>query len=175
MTIRPAAESDIPAIARVHVDTWRAAYAGIVDAAHLASLSYESFEKRRRERFVTPGTKTFVAEADGAVFGFAVAGPIRELHGAYDAELYAIYVRPGAARHGAGKRLLAASAAWLAEEKRRSMLVWVLRDNRAGRSFYEKFGGVLDGTTLGKIGAQELEEVAYGWPDVASLAARLST
>ena len=39
--IRPATLEDAPAIARVHVDTWRTTYAGIVPDEHLAKLSYE--------------------------------------------------------------------------------------------------------------------------------------
>ena len=41
MHIREATLDDVPGIARVHVDTWRTTYPGIVPAEHLAGLSYE--------------------------------------------------------------------------------------------------------------------------------------
>jgi hypothetical protein len=41
---REATYSDIPAIARVHVDTWRSAYSGIVPDEVLTDLSYEKRE-----------------------------------------------------------------------------------------------------------------------------------
>jgi L-amino acid N-acyltransferase YncA len=173
--IRPATESDIPAIARVHVDTWRTAYAGIVDAAYLASLTYEDFEKRRRERLGTAGTRTFVGDAGGEVVAFATAGPNRELDARYDAELYAIYVRQACAGRGLGRALVGAVAGWLAAEGRRSMILWVLRDNPSSRRFYESLGGVPAGEKDSRFGTQDLPHAAYGWPDVAALAGLLSS
>ncbi len=55
MRIREATPDDIPGIARVHVDTWRTAYLGIVPAEHLAGLSYERSEARWREHAVQRG------------------------------------------------------------------------------------------------------------------------
>ncbi|OQA93205.1 MAG: hypothetical protein BWY25_03118 [Chloroflexi bacterium ADurb.Bin222] len=39
--LRPARLEDAPILARVHIDTWRSTYGGIVPAAHLAGLSLE--------------------------------------------------------------------------------------------------------------------------------------
>lgn len=169
-TIRVATESDIPAIARLHVDTWRTAYRGVVDDAFLAALSYEEFEKRRRERQTTAGIATWVAELDGEVVGFASAGPNRELDAPYDAELYAIYIRQAAARHGLGRHLVHACASWLAAERRVGMQVWVLRDNPPACRFYEKLGGIPAGFKVVRFGQQDLAHLGYGWPDIAALA-----
>jgi hypothetical protein len=46
MLIRPAAQADVPAIARINVDSWRAAYRGIVTDTMLDSLSYAEHEER---------------------------------------------------------------------------------------------------------------------------------
>ena len=43
--VRRARVEDAAEIARVHVDSWRTTYAGLVPADHLASLSYERFEQ----------------------------------------------------------------------------------------------------------------------------------
>ncbi|MCE9582688.1 MAG: GNAT family N-acetyltransferase [Planctomycetes bacterium] len=174
MSVRAATEADIPAIARLHVDTWRSAYRGIVDDAYLASLSYAEFEKGRRERFDTSGVRTFVAEEAGEVAGFATAGPNRELDARYDSELYAIYVRAASARHGLGRQLVHACAAWLAAERRVGMQVWVLRDNPPACRFYEKLGGVPAGFKVVRFGQQDLAHLGYGWPDIAALAERVA-
>jgi hypothetical protein len=42
LVIREAAPADAPGIARVHVDTWRTTYQGIVPDQFLARLSYEA-------------------------------------------------------------------------------------------------------------------------------------
>jgi hypothetical protein len=44
MVIRKADIKDIPGIAKVHVDSWRTTYKGIVPETFLDSLSYESRE-----------------------------------------------------------------------------------------------------------------------------------
>ena len=48
MLVRAATIEDARAIATIHVETWRAAYAGIVPAAHLAALSIDEREVRWR-------------------------------------------------------------------------------------------------------------------------------
>ena len=53
------------------------------------------------------------------------------------------------------------------------MILWVLRDNPVGRSFYESIGGVLAGERNASFGDCEYAEVGYGWPDLAALASQL--
>lgn len=45
MLIRKAQTEDALAIAKVHVDSWRTSYPGIVSNEYLASQSYEAREK----------------------------------------------------------------------------------------------------------------------------------
>lgn len=49
MRVRAANPSDAHPIARVHVDTWRTTYTGIVPAEYLAGLSYRDRESRWEE------------------------------------------------------------------------------------------------------------------------------
>lgn len=53
--IRAATPDDAPGIARVHVDSWRTTYAGIISAEFLANLSYEKSEARNRAFTTEPG------------------------------------------------------------------------------------------------------------------------
>jgi hypothetical protein len=41
MEIRPARVNDAPALGRVHVDSWRAAYRGLVPDSSLQAFTYE--------------------------------------------------------------------------------------------------------------------------------------
>ncbi|MER3443492.1 MAG: GNAT family N-acetyltransferase, partial [Meiothermus sp.] len=78
MTVRPARPDDAPAIARVHVDSWRETYAGIVPNEFLAGLSYERREQMWRSGLEHPGWKggLFVAEdPEHRVVGFVAGGP----------------------------------------------------------------------------------------------------
>ena len=171
MLIRPAVENDIPGLARVHVDTWRAAYRGIVPDSILAELSYERREERWQRNFQahTDQHVLHVALDSGVVAGFAGGGPERASTPGYDAEVYALYVRPQNQRQGIGQQLVRSVCIELAGLGFGSILIWVLRDNHAGRSFYEKIGGVCVAEQPIVIGGYELNEVAYGWPDINAL------
>jgi ribosomal protein S18 acetylase RimI-like enzyme len=171
MLIRPATQADVPAIARIHVDSWRAAYRGIMPDATLDSLSYADHEERWQLR-VQPdaGSITLIAEQEnGQIAGFVTGGKERTGDPLYDAELYAIYLDPPYTRQGIGTQLTRSLARALHTSGYHSLLVWVLSDNNACR-FYEALGGnyVRDATIT--IGGVSLPERAYGWRDIAVLA-----
>lgn len=59
------------------MDTWRAAYRGIVPDDHLSGLSYEEYERLWLDRLTKDGRGVFVAEDDRGIFGFASGSPRR--------------------------------------------------------------------------------------------------
>ena len=167
--IRPATPEDAASIARVHVDSWRSAYAGIVPADYLAGLSYRNRESLWKDLLTTdrPGTSYFVADAGGGdVVGFANAGPEREGDRVYRGELYAIYILEEYQRMGLGRRLFSSVTQRLLADGFNSMLLWVLEDNRPAIRFYESLGGEPAGRQTITIGGADLVEVAYGWRDI---------
>lgn len=167
--IRPARPGDEAAIARVHVDTWRTTYAGIVSDEHLAALSYERSEAKWAERIVDPQMLVFVAELEpGLVVGFASGGAARKAVAGCDGELYALYVFKANQGHGYGRRLVEAMAGALRERGFRSMVIWALKGNPAC-GFYEAMGGRQAGESTIEIGGEALPELAYSWPDLSAL------
>lgn len=168
MRIREAVSNDIPGIARVHVDTWRTAYVGIVPAEHLAGLSYERSEARWREYTFEKGHDrlVYVAEDAGRIVASASGGPERDGIPGYDGELYGLYVLAAYQRQGIGRELTQTVARRLAADRFTSMIVWVLRDNHKARAFYAALGGALAGEKGITIGGIELVEVAYGWREI---------
>ena len=174
ITIRPSEASDAAAIARVHVDSWRTTYPGIVPDDYLNSLlSYEQREEFWEELLTQGESTTFACVAEdtsGPVVGFASAGSERSGEAAYKGELYTIYILDSHQRQGIGRRLVCAAAERLVQRDLDSMLVWVLADNRPARSFYEALGGREVRQAPIEIGGILLTEVAYGWPDIRGLA-----
>ena len=169
--IREARPEDAPAIARVHVDSWRSTYTGIVPDEHLAALSYERREQGWRDALSNPDHPNFVYVAEdeaGNVVGFACGGPEREGHPDYKGELYAIYLFAQSQHRGLGRQLTQAIARRLVNASISSMLVWVLAGN-PGRAFYEALGGQYLFEKKITIGEKELVEVAYGWQDIRTL------
>jgi ribosomal protein S18 acetylase RimI-like enzyme len=162
--IRPATIEDAPAIARVHVASWRETYRGMLPEAFLASLSEAGYAERW-ERLIDEGASLVeVVEEAGELVGFASGGRERAGEAAYGGELYAIYVLETAQRRGHGRELVRAIVEGLRGMDLSDMIIWVLRDNRPARLFYERLGGVYVRTQPITIGPATLEEVSYGWP-----------
>ncbi len=172
ITIRPARPEDAAGIAKVHVDTWRTTYSGIVPDDYLASLSYERHEQgwtRQIKEAAEGNIFIYVAEDnEGRIVGFVSGGPNRNPDPVYKGELYAIYILQAYQGLGIGRKLTLALAQSLFEAGLDSMILWVLAKNPA-RRFYESLGGQLVKSGQFEISGVTIEEVAYGWPDIRTL------
>jgi GNAT superfamily N-acetyltransferase len=169
---RIALVSDAAAIARVHVASWRETYPGLLPDDYLAAMDVGEHEDRWLRTLQDPYHRSavLVVEHRGGVAGFASAGRERDGDRRYDGELYAIYLMRSAQGHGLGRALVEASAAALAIRGMTSMVVWVLRENRRARAFYEGLGGVyLRERPLDMGLGVEVPEVSYLWRDTAPL------
>ena len=110
------------------MDTWRAAYRGIVPDDYLANLSYEESERLWREIIAAGKGSVFVAEDGRGTFGFASGRPRHEFSKGleeYGGVLETVYVLPSGQRAGTGRRLVGAVAGHLAGVGVGSMLLWV--------------------------------------------------
>lgn len=170
MRIRAATAADAPALARVHVDSWRTTYKGIMPDDLLANLSYGRREAFWREVILKEYApeRIFVAEDNGVVVGFASCGPERTSNPDYKGELYAIYLFQQYQGRGVGRELCRAVAHYLLEQGHTGMLVWVLEQNPS-RRFYEALGGQEVERKTISMGGVDLLEVAYGWRDIHAL------
>jgi GNAT superfamily N-acetyltransferase len=167
--IRPARVDDAGGMARVQVVSWRTTYPGMVPQDFLDSMDEVAFAGRWSDRLRHEVSRrtSFVAEGDGRVVGFATGGAEREGDARYRGELYAIYLLQEWQGRGLGRDLANTVARDLVDRGFHSMLVWVLRDNRAARGFYEHLGGVYVREHALDFGAGfEVMEVSYGWDDV---------
>jgi GNAT superfamily N-acetyltransferase len=171
MIIRHAQLSDTPAIAKVHVDSWRSTYYGIISNEYLSSLSYENREKIWMKTLATLPLENslLVAETpEGEVIGFSYSGPERESDKIYKGEIYALYLRKSYQRQGIGSLLFQASVKDLLLNQFSSMLIWALTANPACK-FYEAMGGKQLREKKVEIGRQKLMEVAFGWMDIHNI------
>ena len=160
-------------MARVHADSWRTTYRGIIVDSILNDLSYELRERRWHSALTEHRDQNFihVAESDdGRVVGFVAAGKEREGRPDFQAEIFAIYVLQEFHGRGCGRALMLASAERLLQEGMRSMLLWVLVENPS-RGFYERLGGKRLEEKQITIDGESLTEVAYGWADLHDLLA----
>lgn len=171
MIIRAARPGDAGGIARVHVQSWRTTYRGLVPDEYLSKLSVEARERfwTRLLEHPTADQVVLVAEdQSGAIAGFVSGGPQRDEALSYRGELYAIYLLEEAQGQGIGRRLMQGFARELHAAGYRDLVLWVLSTNPS-RRFYEHMGGQFVATKAVEFGGAPLEEAAYGWPDIEVL------
>jgi GNAT superfamily N-acetyltransferase len=146
MRIRLATQGDISGLARVHVDSWHAAYHGILPEAVLDSLSVPHFESVWQRNLENAERVTFVCEREGCLLGWAAIGPSRDedARAGVVGELYGIYSLPSVWGQGIGQALWQAARGGLAEMAFSEATLWVFCANARARGFYEKMGFVLD-------------------------------
>ena len=167
--------NDAAEVARVHVATWKEAYAGILSDDFLKSISFERWLQLREENIkesnAADSGKAYLIGCDdeGAIRGFVAGGKNRSSMQGFDAELYAAYVLPSFQRQGIGNSLVLALTDWLIGQNFNAMCCWILRDNPA-RQFYETVGGKRqEATREMEIGGKKYPAVCYGWRDLRAL------
>jgi ribosomal protein S18 acetylase RimI-like enzyme len=166
---RAATIDDAPAIARVHVASWRSTYRTLLPREFLDSLSEVGYADRWRRFIGEGGNLVYVIEDAGQLVAFASGGRERAGEVGYKGEVYAIYVLDDFQRRGYGHQLVREMVGGLKEMGLDDMIIWVLRDNAPARQFYERLGGIYVRTQALTIGSATLEEVSYGWPSLDSL------
>ena len=171
VTVRRATVDDAALIAQVRIDSWRAAYRGMIPDAYLDGMKVEDSTRMwtRVLDAASDAACTFVAEVEGELVGFAAGITLAERKLDFDAELTALYVLPSAQRAGIGRRLLTEVAATLGAAGAPNMLVWVLAQNGKARDFFVHLDARLLAEQTFKWDELDLIEVAYGWRDIQSI------
>lgn len=166
--IRRATKQDASGIAKVHVDTWKTTYKGIVPDDYLSSLSYDKREQMWKEIITQPEGNSHVwvlTDADERVIGFSSGGKNRDASLPFDGEIYAIYLQQEEHKRGQGKKLFLESLEQLYRDGFYQMILWVLEENPT-KQFYEVMGGRPVAEKWEEIGGKQLKEIAYGWHDI---------
>ena len=162
---RAAHPGDARRIARLDVETWRAAYAGILATPFLVNLSAQRREIGwaaviERE----PRDVRVAVDRDGDILGFGSCGRARA--GAeFAGEVFTLYVAPDWQNQGIGRRLLLALFERLVAQGCASVIIWVLRDNPS-RFFYRRLGGREVRHKNFVVGGKRIEAAGYAWRDL---------
>jgi ribosomal protein S18 acetylase RimI-like enzyme len=178
MRIREAELRDVAAMARVSVDSYRAAHRDQIPEASLMQFTYEESERNwaRAIRELSEADERqeyiYVAEnVEGILVGVAMGGPERSHHPLYMGEIYFLYLLPEYQRQGIGRQLVISVVERLVEQEMDSLLIRVLQANAPARRFYEALGGQLvpDVEEEFEDRGAVLVRVAYGWREVGEL------
>lgn len=179
--IRLANPGDGAAIARIQVETWREAYAGIVPDDYLVGMEetvqaagWRKLLLRRAsaERTLVAEVPVEAAVGEHSLIGFGSCGPQRSSTLLYSGEVYTLYVLPDWQGEGIGRQLLYAMFRRLYERGVPDCVVWVLADNPA-RFFYERMGGQNVAERSESFAGERLAQRAYAWPDLEAWLAQM--
>jgi ribosomal protein S18 acetylase RimI-like enzyme len=155
--LRDAILDDVPALAALHVRTFRETHGGGPDAKVREQQWRANFESGKLVFCV-------VLEAEERMIGFASGQRHQDEPHEYSGELNKIYLLRDFQGRGLGRRLLCASAKRFLENGVTSMLLFGDAKSRSN-GFYETMGGQRLHAANGEFHG------AYGWPDLGALTA----
>jgi L-amino acid N-acyltransferase YncA len=162
--LRDAHETDIAALAALHVQTYNETHRGV----RPGGPSYELRERQWRDAFAPQDGSWFcfvIEDDDGELVGFAKGTPHDGGVPGYAGELNKIYLRRRVQRHGLGRQLLCAVARRFLERGVTSMLLFGDAKNPSN-GFYEAFGAERLYSDTGQFNG------GYGWRDLGALVER---
>ena len=155
--VRPAEPADASGMAKVHVDTWRETYRGLMSDSELDDPGLLEW----REKFWTAAltdpryekNNVAVALHDDKLIGIAMSGPSSDIP-EEPQELFVLYAY--ASSHGSG-----VGAALLNEviSPAASAVLWVADPNPRAQAFYRKNGFVADGAEKVEDGVKDIRMV----------------
>lgn len=168
--IREAVPEDSHSIARVQVDSYRTAYAGLFPEPYLAQFSYEEQAQDWLEWLATHPDDVLLAAAspEQQVIGYLLARAQPDIYPGYDAEILAMHVKQSHQGNGIGKALLRKAVERLEERGCRSVMLWTLKGNPV-RQWYERLGGRILGEKRFQVDGWDVVEIAYGWETITAL------
>lgn len=160
--IRKAEPRDADAIAEVHHEAWRGAYAGIIPHKALSAM----INRRGGEWWanaIRRAATVLVIEIGGKIAGYATLGRNRARELKQQGEIYELYMRPECQGIGLGGRLFAAARQRLADHGLKGMVVWALEENDNAVAFYSSAGGrdIAEGVEI--FDHKALKKVAFVW------------
>jgi GNAT superfamily N-acetyltransferase len=160
--------SDAGEIARIQVTTWRTAYAEVLPATVLESLSEQEAAATWQAAVVAPPSPqhhVLVAHDQDWTVGFTALGPAADL-GPDESdphttvEINPLLVEPRWGRRGHGSRLLAAAVDHARADGMTRAITWIPEADGASRDFFTSAGWAPDGLARAlDTGAGEFREI----------------
>ena len=155
--VRRAEPSDASNMARVHVDTWRDTYRGLMSDAVLDDPALLGWREKFWAAALTDPkysrNTAAVASSDGKLVGIAMSGPSLE-DADQPQQLHLLYAYATFHGSGVGTELLNAVI-----DQAAPAALWVADPNPRAQAFYRKNGFVPDGAVKTKDGVREIRMV----------------
>ncbi|BCW66537.1 N-acetyltransferase [Arthrobacter sp. NicSoilB4] len=154
-TLREPELPDAPLIAELHVATWREAYSQLLPEEFFTEEHVQGRHQMWNRVLGNPRKQWCIriAESNGRIIGFAVAGPSFNPEGQpvpRERQLFSLYVAAAHYGTGAGQALLDATAG------DGPAMLWVAKENPRAVAFYRRNGFEFDGAEQTDPGAARI-------------------
>ena len=169
MRLRPAVRADAPAIADLHVASWRAAYRGIYSDQFLDQEA--PAERLGFWTGILAGDAfriALVAEEAGTIIGICLALKDEE-HG-FDALIETLHVAPDRRGGRLGAVLLCTVVSDLIAAGCKTAFLWVFQNNHPARRFYERLGAEVQDAGTFEVYGSTVHDMKCIWRDLPRLA-----
>jgi len=170
--IVPAGPGDAGGLARVHVQSWRETYPGLLPASYLERMNPALYARRWRQQLTRAraGELVMVAEGPDGLIGYCAG--MFDAGASLRAEIYTLYLLREAQGFGLGRRLMETAARAFQGQGAERLTLWVLTGNTRAQRFYSHLGGstVAERAVRGWGGG--LTELRFDWNDISALTKR---
>ena len=175
MILREANLNDLSNIAKLHTQSWRENYSGVLSAEYLNEDVVSDRNKVWTERLTTPSANQYVliAENNDDFCGFVCVFGAK--HSKYGSIVDNLHVNSKIKGQGIGTKLLISAAKWaVTNYKDHELYLEVLENNKSAIGFYESLGGrKIDSAFWHTPCGNEVTEFIYSWGSPELLANKL--
>ena len=163
MRVRRATIDDVATLSGFGRRVFAATFGADKTPADLEAYLEQTYvEPRQREEIADPGIETLLAEADGALAGFAQLrdGPRGNgVIGTEPIELWRFYVDPSWHGRGLARTLMGAAEDAARARGARTMWLGVWERNLRAQAFYHKQGFTVVGTQVFQLGSDPQQDL----------------
>jgi ribosomal protein S18 acetylase RimI-like enzyme len=164
--IRAATPRDAASIARLHIESWRAAYRAELPDAFLDNQDVAQRTAIWEQRLNSSEMFVSLAENGDELLGFCAYGWSRDGDADKTWEIKNLHVAPELRGGGIGSVLFQAAVQAVTDTDASELTLWVVESNRPARQFYESKGMRTDGARQQHVVAENisLNEIRYRMP-----------
>jgi ribosomal protein S18 acetylase RimI-like enzyme len=161
-TIRRATPEDALSLGTIHALSWKKAYKGIIPDEILFQITPEKRAHFFDKALNLQWEEDYLLQVESEPAGLLCIGKNRDDDvDDFVGEIWGIYLHPDFIQQGYGRILMDFALSELKERGYTKVTLWVLKNNRKARFFYEKMGFQPDGKEKEIFIGKALEEIRY--------------
>ena len=163
LIIRDATISDIPEVAKLHVDSWNKTYKGIIAQDHLDNMRNNIDKRIKRMEDEFKLRKMIVATIDDEIVAFSEYTLTNEFSKDLDidCELCGLYVKNRYVGTGIGSKIFNYVVNEFIKNDNSKMGLWCVKENTNAINFYKSKGGIQVAEKKFELAGKEYNEVAF--------------